>query len=104
MNLRNIFRMAESNPFTDEPLGLHWHQGQLYDDEYKVGYVTVFPIEQVGGANWQAHPFWNEEPHWFATQEEAASWLVAMYKMGGIDGANLHNKRRPRVNNRRITL
>ena len=95
MNLRNLFRMANSTPFTDIPLNVHWHNSDLYDEDYKVGYVTVFPREQVGGANWQAHPFWNEEPHWFATQEEAKAWLVAMYKMGGANEPKQRVRVRP---------
>lgn len=92
MILRNIFRVAKSTPFADTKLGVHWHNRDLYDDDYKVGYVTVFPAEQVGTAKWQAHPFWNEPPQWFLTQEEAKAWLVAMYKMGGANEPRRHRR------------
>lgn len=93
MILRNLFRMSKENPYPDSKLGVHWYNSDLYDDDYKVGYVTVFPAEQVGTAKWQAHPFWNEEPQWFLTQEEAKAWLLAMYKMGGADAPK--RRRRP---------
>ena len=89
--LRQI--LGTKSPFKDQKLGVHWYNSDLYDEDYKVGYVTVFPREQVGGANWQAHAFWNEAPQWFATQEEAKAWLLTMYRLGG--GNAVRPRRRP---------
>lgn len=80
MILRKIFKMADSTPFTDIPLNVHWHNdGDLFDNDYAVGHVR-----QSFGA-WLAMPFWNEQEQYFDTQEEAKAWLVAMYKMGGAN-------------------
>ena len=79
MILRNIFRMADSTPFPDQPLNVHWHNKDLYDDDYKVGSIYN------RWSKWEAIPFWNEEEQEFDTEEEARAWLVAMYKMGGCN-------------------
>lgn len=87
MILRNIFRMADSTPFTDIPLNVHWHGKDLYDDEYKV--ASVF--QTLG--RWEAIPHWDEQEQEFETEEEAKAWLVAMYKMGGCNEPR--KRRRP---------
>lgn len=99
MNLRNLFRMAESTPFSDMAMPVHWDEGELYDDMYKVGRVarTLAGDQQ----RWMADPYWNEEMQFFNTEEEAKAWLLAMYKMGG---ANERPKQRQRVHNGRTTL
>lgn len=79
MILRNIFRMADSTPFKDEALDVHWYNKDLYDDEYKVGTVNAT------FGKWRAQPYWNEEEQEFNSEEEAKAWLVAMYKMGGAN-------------------
>ena len=71
--------MADSTPFTDVPLNVHWHSDTLYDDDYAVGKIGQ------GFGKWEAWPYWNEEPQLFDTQEEAQSWLLAVYKMGGCN-------------------
>lgn len=92
MRIADIFRMAHSTPFKDDPVGVHWeevgsHQHVLWDENYRVGYVAK------GFNNYRAEPYWAEEAHFFETQDEAKAWLVAMYKMGGQDGK--YTKRRP---------
>lgn len=89
MNLRNIFRMADSTPFRDEPLNVHWYNKDLYDNEYKVGVID----HSFGG--WLARPFWNEDEQEFKTEEEARAWLLAMYKMGGANDHYNHKRKRP---------
>ena len=70
-----------ANPFIDSSLGIHWYNNELYDDNYKVGRATrTLAGEHLG---WVADPYWNEEMHFFATEEEAKAWLLTMYKMGG---------------------
>jgi hypothetical protein len=44
-----------------------------------------------------ADPYWNEDMHFFDTEEEAKAWLVTMYRMGG---ANEPIKRRIRATQR----
>lgn len=78
--------LAESTPFTDRPLGLHWYGRDLYDDEYRVGRIDV------AFAQWHACPYWNEEDKEFDTEEEARAWLVAMYKMGGQNEPRKHRR------------
>lgn len=69
--------LADSTPFKDEPMGVHWYDKHLYDDDYKVGAISH------NFRQWVAHPYWNESDQEFKTEEEARAWLVAMYKMGG---------------------
>jgi len=70
-----------ANPFHDKPQGIHWADNELYDDNYKVGRTTrTLAGEHLG---WVADPYWDEEMHFFATEEEAKAWLLSMYKMGG---------------------
>jgi hypothetical protein len=93
MNLRNIFRMADSNPFQDMAMPVHWDDGELFDDMYKVGRVVrTLAGDQLG---WMADPYWNEDQHFFDTEEEAKAWLTAMYKMGDGNGAKLKRRVRP---------
>jgi hypothetical protein len=67
--------------FTDMKLPVHWEDNQLYDDMYVVGQVTrTLAGDQLG---WMADPYWNEEMHFFNTEEEAKAWLITMYRMGG---------------------
>lgn len=69
------------SPFRNEPSGIHWVDNELYDDNYKVGRATrTLAGDQLG---WVADPYWNEEMHFFATEDEAKAWLLSMYKMGG---------------------
>lgn len=56
---------------------VHWEGINLYDDEYRVGRVVIDKP-----SHWMADPFWSEDPKFFALQEEAKSWLVAVYQMG----------------------
>lgn len=86
------YNLGVSNPFTDEPLGVHWeergHNFVLWDDGYRVGQISKqFDYYQVD-------PFWNEETQEFKMEEEARAWLIAMYKMGGSAYVN-KSKRRP---------
>ena len=78
MKLKSWFgTLADSTPFKDEPLNVHWYNKDLYDNEHRVGSVyTNF-------GQWIACPYWNESDQEFKTEEEAKAWLVAMYKMGG---------------------
>lgn len=70
-----------ANPFHDDSLGVHWSNNELYDDNYKVGRVTrTLAGDQLG---WMADPYWNEEMQFFATEEEAKSWLLIIYRMEG---------------------
>lgn len=91
MRLQTFFgKLAESTPFTDIPLEVHWYGDTLYDNDYKVGEVIQ------GYSIWEAYPYWEEDPQFFDTQEEAQAWLVAMYKMGGKDEPRQHRRtRRP---------
>ena len=57
---------------------LNWDGISLYDAEYQIGQVMILEKRY-----WRADPFWAEESHFFETQEEAKSWLVAMYRLGG---------------------
>jgi len=80
MKLQSFFgTLADSTPFTDIPLNVHWHGATLYDNDYAVGNIGT------GFGRYEAFPYWNEEPQYFDTQEEAKAWLVAMYKMGGAN-------------------
>lgn len=75
-----IGELAESTPFTDMELDIHWYHDQLYDDKYAVGRVTqTLAGEHLG---WLADPFWSEDPQFFDSQDEAKAWLVAVYQMG----------------------
>lgn len=91
MRIADIFRMAHSTPFKDDPVGVHWmKEGAvevLWDDNYRVAYVAK------AFDTYRAEPYWAEETHFFKTQEEAKAWLVTMYRLGGKD-AN-YTKRRP---------
>lgn len=70
-----------ANPFLDSSLGIHWHNNELYDGNYKVGRATrTLAGDQLG---WVADPYWNEDSQFFATEEEARAWLLSMYRMGG---------------------
>jgi hypothetical protein len=81
--------------FDDGELPVHWEDNNLYDDMYIVGRVTrTLAGEELG---FMADPYWNEDMHFFNTEEEAKAWLVAMYKMGG---ANEPIKRRIRATQR----
>jgi hypothetical protein len=93
MNISNVFRMAKSNPFQDEPFGVHWDNNGLFHDGYCVGRV----VNTLAGKDlcWMAEPYWQEEAHFFDTYEEARSWLVAMYKMGGADEPTTRRRVRP---------
>lgn len=85
MKLR-AYNLAEHNPFSDMPTGVHWYMNELYDDNYKVGRATrTLAGDQLG---WVADPYWKEEMQFFATEEEAKAWLLAMYKMGGSNYVN----------------
>jgi hypothetical protein len=81
--------------FTDMELPVHWEDHQLYDDMYVVGQVTrTLAGTELG---WMADPYWNEDMHFFDTEEEAKAWLLTMYRMGGrINYGNLKGKRRVR--------
>lgn len=80
MKLR-AYNLADYTPFTDVPTGVHWYEKELFDDQYKVGRVTrTLAGEHLG---WVADPYWDEAMQFFATEEEAKAWLVAMYRMGG---------------------
>lgn len=79
------------NPFEDSSLGVHWDRDLLCDEGYKVGHVLKIPAGDE--LNWRAEPYWNLEPHFFDTREEAKAWLVAMYKMGGANEPK--RRRRP---------
>lgn len=81
MKLKTYFgTLADSTPFTDMELPIHWENDQLYDDKYAVGRVVhTLAGEQLG---WMADPFWSEDPQFFDLQEEAQAWLVAVYQMG----------------------
>jgi hypothetical protein len=70
--------------FTDIKLGLHWHpavwgDNVLWDDDYRIGRVyTTFDHKR-----WVAEPFWvkaSEGISYFDSEEEAKSYLVAIYK------------------------
>lgn len=75
-----IGTLAESNPFPDTALDIHWYHDQLYDDKYAVGRVArTLAGEYLG---WLADPFWHEDQQFFNTQDEAKAWLVAVYQMG----------------------
>lgn len=82
--------LADSTPFTDMQLPVHWDNNQLFDDMYAVGRVTrTLMHDQLC---WSADPFWNERMHIFDTEEEAKAWLVAMYKMGGANEPKRHRR------------
>jgi hypothetical protein len=67
--------------FTDLPMGIYWEERELYDEQFLLGRVTrTLAGDQLG---WMADPFWNEDMHFFDTEEEAKSLLVTMYRMGG---------------------
>jgi hypothetical protein len=87
--------LGKSNPFTDIELSVHWVDNKLYDDMYVVGTVTRTLAHAQ--SCWTADPFWDEDMQFFDTEEEAKSWLVVMYKMGG---ANEPIKRRIRATKR----
>lgn len=79
--------------FTDMPLGVYWEDFELYDETFVVGRVA----RTLAGASegWMADPYWNEQMHFFDTQEEAKAWLVAMYKMGGANEPKQRRRVRP---------
>lgn len=94
MKLQTYFgTLAESTPFTDMPLGVYWEDCELYDETFVVGRVA----RTLAGAaeGWMADPYWNEQMHFFDTQEEAKAWLVAMYKMGGANEPKQRRRVRP---------
>lgn len=93
MNLSNIFRMADSTPFSDMAMPVHWDENQLYDDMYVVGRVTRTLAGDKHG--WMADPYWNEEMRFFTAEEEAKAWLLAMYKMGGANEPKQKRRVRP---------
>jgi hypothetical protein len=79
--------------FDDVELPVHWENNILYDDMYVVGRVTrTLAGEELG---YMADPYWNEEMHFFDTEEEARAWLVAMYKMGGANEPKAKRRVRP---------
>ena len=91
----SLDNLADSTPFTDVKLPVHWEHNILYDDMYVVGRVTrTLAGEHLG---WVADPYWDEEMQFFETENEAKAWLLAMYKMGG---ANEPIKRRIRATQR----
>jgi len=81
--------LADSTPFTDIPLNVHWHGLELFDEDYRVGRV-----DQIW-SRWAACPYWNEQEQQFDTQEEAKAWLLAMYKMGGANEPKTKRRVRP---------
>lgn len=88
MILKSFFgTLADSTPFTDISLDLHWYSDTLYDEDYAVGKVGR------GFGVWEAIPYWNEEEQIFETEEEARAWLVAMYRMGGQGESIRHRVR-----------
>lgn len=79
--------------FTDMELPVHWENNNLYDDMYIVGQVTrTLAGDQLG---WMADPYWNEDMHFFNTEEEAKAWLLTMYKMGGANEPRIRRRTRP---------
>ena len=51
------------------------HKTKLMDRHYSVG-ETSFVVTA-----WQAKPYWYEQSQLFQTEEEAKSWLAAMYRL-----------------------
>jgi hypothetical protein len=85
--------LGESNQFSNMTLPVHWDAEKLYDDMYVVGAVTrTLMHDQLC---WCADPYWNEQMHFFDTEDEAKAWLVAMYKMGGANEPKAKRRVRP---------
>ena len=51
------------------------HKTKLMDGHYSVGETSF--VETA----WQAKPYWYEMSQLFQTEEEAKSWLAAMYRL-----------------------
>jgi len=51
------------------------HRTKLMHGQYSLGEITF--VETA----WQAKPFWYEQSQLFKTEEEAKSWLAAMYRL-----------------------
>lgn len=82
MILQSFFgKLADSTPFTDAPLGVHWEElgssSVLWDEGYRVGHISKM------FETYKAEPYWNEQEQVFETLEEAQAWLLAMYRIGG---------------------
>lgn len=80
----SAYNLAESNPFPDTPMGIHWydkkHSTYLYDKDYQVGRVYPFLDKVMAEKYWGSLAEENEVVA-FDSMEEAKAYLVATYRL-----------------------